>query len=174
MPQLRHFDNLGSARFITFSCHQRANILIDEHDIMIILDELKSSRNKYQYALLAYVVMPSHVHLVIHPTDALPVGPMIGEIKSRSARRILARWRDMGKAITVVDRRGETRTVLWEKRCYDHNCRTIETAREKIIYCHNNPVRAGLVAAADQWKWSSYSWYQGNGGLIEIDAVDLL
>ncbi|MEW5797058.1 MAG: hypothetical protein AB1772_11945, partial [Candidatus Zixiibacteriota bacterium] len=30
----------------------------------------------------------------------------------------------------------EGRRVFWQKRCYDHNCRSIDATIEKINYCH--------------------------------------
>ena len=58
--------------------------------------------------------------------------------------------------------------------CYDHNCRTLETVLEKINYCHNNPVRAGLVGDPGDWKWSSYGWYQGDIDVpIIMDKIEI-
>ena len=47
--------------------------------------------------------------------------------------------------------------MFWDKRCYDHNCRSPQTVVEKIRYCHNNPVTRGLVSDPAEWKWSSYN-----------------
>jgi putative transposase len=174
MPKLTHFDDLGSARFITFSCHQRRKLLTDDVDICIVLDELQMARDKYGFALLAYVVMPSHVHLVIYPPEPFLLGRVIGEIKSRSARRITAHWREIGRTRIRVNRGGVKRTVFWEQRCYDHNCRTIEAVRGKILYCHNNPVRAGLAGEHRRWKWSSYALYAGDAGPVEIATLVLM
>ena len=173
MPKLKHHDDLGTARFVTFSCHRRLKLLIDADDMLIVIDELYAARQKHGIAILAHVIMPSHVHLVIHPPITIHLGRVIGEIKSRSARRILSRWRWNGRAVIRVDRGGQKRTVFWEQRCYDHNCRTNADVREKIVYCHNNPVRAGLVDDPGGWQWSSYSSYLDEGGPIDIDAMEL-
>ena len=37
---------------------------------------------------------------------------------------------------------------------------------------HQNPVRSGLVEQAQDWKFSSASWYQNGIGLLSIDSVD--
>ncbi len=172
MPKLRHHDNFGTARFVTFSCHQRLKLLTDEDDILVVIDEMHVARRKYGLTVLAYVIMPSHVHIVIYPPVPIRLGTVIGEIKSRSARRILLLWRQIGKPIIRVYRQGENRAVLWEQRCYDHNCRTDTDVREKINYCHNNPVRAGLVSDPGEWKWSSFLSYQEASGIIDIDALE--
>ena len=70
----------------------------------------------------------------------------------------------------AVTRRGEVRLVFWQARYYDHNCRTPETVKEKIVYCHKNPVTEGWlptqvigdgrvttgmrVGAMCRWRWT--------------------
>ena len=138
------------------------------------LNVLDSVRNARDLCLLGYVVMPNHVHLVLWPPDGLRLGRVIGELKSRTARRILSCVRTEGlfRADRLVQGAGEDASmVFWQRRCYDHNCRTPETVREKIEYCHKNPVRAGLVSEPGQWRWSSYNWYLGERDVpIRIDT----
>jgi putative transposase len=118
---------------------------------------------KYGFKLFAYVIMPEHVHLVLFPPDGLKLGLLIREIKSKMAREYFA--------ITMSDIRGQK--VFWQKRCYDHNCRTMEKVREKIEYCHNNPVKCGLVSEPSEYIWSSYNSYQGKRDVPPaIDAYE--
>ena len=45
---------------------------------------------------------------------------------------------------------------------------------EKINYCHNNPVKVGLISEPGQWSWSSYNWYNGaNEVPLEVDGVEV-
>jgi putative transposase len=63
--------------------------------------------------------------------------------------------------------------AVWQRRCYDHNCRTPEIVVEKLKYCHDNPVKRGLVNHPEDWPWSSYNWYQGRrDGIFEIDGYE--
>ncbi len=116
--------------------------------------------------------MPNHVHLVLHPPENVRLGLIIGEIKSRSAREIFMRWKIEGHwMLKILGTGGILR--FWQKRCYDHNCRTPETVREKIHYCHNNPVTAGIVNLPGEWIWSSYNWYQGHDNVpLKITGVE--
>ena len=42
---------------------------------------------------------------------------------------------------------------------------------EKLRYIHRNPVRRGLVAKPEDWKWSSFRHYQtGFHGTVEIES----
>lgn len=176
MSRLIHFDHQGTVRFITFSCVHRWKLLIDPAIISIIFEEIDSARNKHNFAIYGYVIMPNHVHLVMYPRSPIDIARVIGEIKSRSARRIFDYWRN--RENPLVDRlksddRGRNRHVLWLPKCYDHNCRTIETVTEKVHYCHNNPVKAGLATSPREWKWSSFHWYHGDkSGLLAMDDFE--
>jgi len=177
MSRLRHFDNLGTARFVTFSCFRFFRLLIEESFIGVFLEELEKARIQYSLSILGYVVMPNHVHLVLLPRENIKLGSVIGLIKAQSARRILKICKNDNPIILknlLVVRNRRKRYVFWQRRCYDHNCRTIEAVREMINYCHMNPVKAGLVDNPDEWPWSSYRWYLGDmDSIVEIDDVEL-
>ncbi len=164
MTTLRHFDNEGTARFVTFSCYRRLPFLNDNLAKHIVIEELQRVRDKHNFRLFAYVIMPEHVHLVILPAEGMRLGLVIGELKSVSARRFFQQ-RPCGPP-------GEKR-ILWLRRCYDHNCRTPESTIEKIKYCHNNPVARGLVSDPRDWKWSSYNCYSGQEGVpLVVDKIE--
>lgn len=165
MTKLRHYDHTGSARFVTFSTYRRIRTLDDDQLKLIVVDELKSLRTKYGIKIHGYVLMPDHVHLVLHPPDSMELGRKIGELKSLSARRYFAERN--------VSPSAETR-ILWLRRSYDHNRRDTDSVVEKVNYCHNNPVKKGLVTEPGEWRWSSFNWYQGREDVpLEIDAVGL-
>ncbi|MFQ5607550.1 MAG: transposase, partial [Candidatus Zixiibacteriota bacterium] len=90
MPRLRHYDNLNTARIITVSCFRRLKLLTDPTVISVFLRTLDSTRSRCGVHLFGCVIMPEHVHLVLHPPDSLTLGPVIGELKSKSASRIIA------------------------------------------------------------------------------------
>jgi len=178
MPRLRHFDNLQTARAVNFSCYHRYPLLTYDETIQILIEEINRARSIRHFALLGYVIMPTHVHFVMVPPERCALGSLIGEMKSRSARRILAKWRMERNPLLPalrIKKGGHMKYVFWQARCYDHNCRTLEAVRAIIDYCHTNPVKAGLVDDPARWLWSSYRWYRGFDGCpIEIDGIDLL
>jgi len=164
MTKLRHYDNLGTVRFVTFSCHQQRQYLSSNSARQILVDQIDKARNKHGFKLFAYVIMPEHVHLVIYPPEKMKLGIVIREIKSLTARNYFA-------GINPLP--ADSRRIFWKHRCYDHNCRTKETIIEKIKYCHKNPVVRGLVKNPGGWKWSSYNWYQGKRDVpLIIDEME--
>lgn len=176
MARFHHYDNLNTARFVTVSCYRRQQLLTDITRITILLEEIDHARTKHAFRLFGYVIMPEHIHLVLHPQEGAKLGSIIGEIKSKSARRVFDCMRDSGIPIPkslMVSRDGVTRPAFWQRRCYDHNCRTRETTIEKIAYCHNNPVKRNLVKAPEEWRWSSAGWYAGvREAPLRIDELE--
>ena len=62
------------------------------------------------------------------------------------------------------------RATLWQKRYYDFNVRRRQFL-EKLWYTHENPVRRGLCAKAEDWPWSSALHYTtGQERSVEIES----
>jgi putative transposase len=172
----RRFDEQGHARELTFSCYRGYPFLNRERTRLWFLEELESARRRWSFDLWAYVLMPEHVHLLIHPRAELKAGKIAGQIKESVARRAIAHitanaphWLPR---ITVVE--GERlRRRFWQPGGgYDRNVVEPATVHEMVEYIHANPVRRGLVASAEQWQWSSARWYAGIRPVrIEMDAT---
>ena len=62
-----------------------------------------------------------------------------------------------GPAITVAAARP---MPVWQPRFYDFNVWTERKRIEKLRYMHCNPVKRGLVAEPEQWRWSSFRYYK--------------
>jgi putative transposase len=173
--KLRHYDHDGRARFVTFCTHRRIPLLTDNRFRRTIVAGIDKMRKEFHFRLVAYVIMPEHVHLVIIPQEEMVLGKVIGELKKRTAMEIHTILLTTGSPILdklKVSRNGAKRFALWQKRCYDHNCRSETSVLEKVKYCHENPVKRGLVHSPSDWEWSSCRWYEGNGdAVLEIDST---
>ncbi|MDD3730786.1 MAG: transposase [candidate division Zixibacteria bacterium] len=97
----------------------------------LFIKYLDSVRLKYGFQIYGYAVMPEHIHLVICPRQTMQLGLVIREIKSKMAREYFVQ-----RGLNTL----EGHHVFWQKRCYEHNCRSWESVIEKINYCHMNPV----------------------------------
>ena len=58
---------------------------------------------------------------------------------------------------------------VWQRRFYDFNVFTWKKQVERIHYMHNSPVKRGLVAEPEDWRWSSYRFY----ALDEVGPVTI-
>jgi REP-associated tyrosine transposase len=163
--ELKHYDHDGRARFVTFCTHKRIPILTNNRFRKIILDSIQYICKTHQLSLLGYVIMPEHVHLVIIPPEKIKLGPMIGEIKRISSIKIhdiMIETNSKFKDTMITKRDNIMKFTLWQRRCYDHNCRNDKSVWEMVNYCHNNPVKRGLVSRPEDWRWSSFKDYHDN------------
>ena len=171
--KLRHYESEGHARFITFCTHRRLPILTNDRFRAEVCSAINLIRQEFGFRLLAYVIMPEHVHIVMIPTEGSKIGRIVGEIKRLSTNPILNKLKTARSPILDQIRVTQNRSVkhaLWMRRCYDHNCRSEESMWEKVRYCHNNPVTRGLVRSPENFKWSSACHYAGVAdGPIDID-----
>jgi len=99
-----------------------------------------------RYHMLAWVVMPNHVHVLIEPLTSL--AKIVQTWKSISARRLLARNAALGLGIPDVNR-------VWMREYWDRFIRDERHLQNVIDYIHDNPVKAGLCRHAADWLWSS-------------------
>ncbi|MCP4684223.1 MAG: hypothetical protein GY867_02145, partial [bacterium] len=121
MPNLRHIDKTGTARFVTFTCYQRYPYLTDDAARQCVLDALNWLRAENNVKILGYVIMPEHEHLVLHPPEDAALGLLLGRMKARAARSILSRLRDP-KIEGRILLRSNGNAGVWQRRCFDHNC----------------------------------------------------
>lgn len=97
--------------------------------------------------LLAYVIMPNHLHLVVRQGRA----PLFRFMQPLLCRTALLIQRSHGKEGHVFVRR------YWA-----HPCGDAEYIRNAIIYTHLNPVRAELSVEPEEYPWSSHGAWLGN------------
>ncbi len=61
---------------------------------------------------------------------------------------------------------------FWQARFYDFNVWTAKKRIERLRYMHRNPVTRGLVASAEQWRWSSFRAYAlGEKAAVAVNAM---
>jgi putative transposase len=92
------------------------------------------------YRLLAFVVMPNHVHLLLKAN--VPLQKITQSLKGFTAFQ----------AHKVLGRRGEP---FWQDESFDHWVRNPVELNKILHYIENNPVTAGLVPHPQDWPWSS-------------------
>jgi putative transposase len=130
---------------------------LDASERNLVLDKLNEQRDNF--LLLAYVVMPSHLHLLIRPRGKSIVRIM-RDLKSTTGFAIL--------------RRRTARGPLWQARYFDHIIRRVHHFWQKAEYVHGNPVEAGLVKRPEDWPWSSHRAFARIGiSPIAIDEANL-
>ena len=100
----------------------------------IVQNALKHFSGK-RYKLLAWCIMPNHVHVVLQPSSGHTLPDILDSWKSFSATKVNA----------AVQRKGE----LWQAEYFDHLIRDEKDLAHCVDYAWRNAERAGLA----DWRW---------------------
>ncbi len=130
--------------FVTFATRDRKRVP-SLHRAQLALEQYTCCAiAKFNVALGRYVIMPDHVHLFVRGDPNFVLSSWTGGLK-----------RAMSVALESPR--------LWQLGFFDHILRSDESYAEKWNYVRDNPVRAGLVKAAEDWP------YQGE--IVVIDRA---
>ena len=151
---LKRFQKAEALHFITFSCFHRLPFLEAPEPKETFEAVLEQTRARHQARVYAYVLMPEHIHLLINEPPLILLAQFLKALKQVTSRKL----------------RGD-RSQFWQDRYFDANIRG-ESARSEVIrYIHRNPVKRGLVASPEQYRWSSFNHYAtGIRGVVEIES----
>jgi REP element-mobilizing transposase RayT len=111
--------------------------LADDRIARMMVESIRWRDGKV-YELLAFCIMPNHVHMVFSTDNPLPV--VMQSLKGYTSRQ----------ANQILNRKGK----FWQDESYDHVIRNEEELERILKYVVNNPVKAGLVDAPEQWPWT--------------------
>ena len=158
MPSgLRRYHHSGQSHFLTFSCYRREPRFQFPAAYDLFLACLENMRVKFDMFIYGYVVMPEHVHLLFSEPQRQTLADAMHFQKLSFAKRFARRSNSSGP--------------FWQARGYDRNVRNAREFAVKLDYIHQNPVKRGLVKAAEDWKWSSFRHYAFREvGLVEIES----
>jgi REP element-mobilizing transposase RayT len=113
-----------------------------------VVQETLLNFDTQRYRLLAWVVMPNHLHVLFEPFPLWTVAKTVASWKRFTARKILDERRENGEAAIAA---------VWQREYWDRYIRNQAHFIQTIQYIHMNPVKAALATSPELWPWSSAS-----------------
>ncbi|MDZ4778083.1 MAG: transposase [Alphaproteobacteria bacterium] len=158
---LPHCDNAGLVQHVVFGLHDalpahvpfesddqldegHGACLLRDGDCADIVERVLLKADASQYRLVAWCVMPNHVHVVFEQMAGRLLGRAVQELKSVSAHRINKQ----------LSRKG----AVWRREYFDRYMRDGDHLVQTVRYVEANPVKAGLVENVMDWPFSSGSY----------------
>ncbi|MGE5834405.1 MAG: REP-associated tyrosine transposase [Acidobacteriota bacterium] len=146
-PRLPTFDYRGAHRyFVTCCAAERRRVFVEGDFVQVLVQQILHAASEHGFAVLAYVFMPNHLHLLVEGQTA--------DADFRAFMRFLRRR-------TALEYRRLTLLELWQNGYYERVLRRDEATPAIISYILGNPVRAGLVENATDYRF---------GWTIDLDA----
>jgi putative transposase len=132
MSRLRRMLLTGRIIFIT--AHVLPPLLpLTPSEYDTILLAIADARDNRKFALLGYLMMPSHLHLLLAPAQSDTLSAILREIKITASKRIHPARKTTG--------------AFWQPRSFDRIIRSRAIFEKALLYLHLNPVEASLRIA---------------------------
>jgi putative transposase len=144
--------------FVTFCTRNRRKIPSLDCAKTTLENYGRSASEKFNTGLDRYVIMPDHIHLFVRGDPEFSLSRWVGGLKRAISVEVVCSGGPEGFRGGKSDSR-----QLWQPGFFDHVLRSDESYAEKWNYVRQNPVRAGLVARAEEWP------YQGE--VVYIDRA---
>jgi REP element-mobilizing transposase RayT len=125
--------------FVTICTQARQALLANEQVHQRFVEFCRKSPEVAQVFVGRYVLMPDHIHVFVSCEGSQSLSRWGKALKGFLAKA----WREAGLA-----------APFWQEGFFDHMMRSGESYGAKWDYVFQNPVRAGLVADAREWKWA--------------------
>ncbi len=125
---------------VTQRGNRREQVFFEEDDYQAYLDLISAAARRSGTAVWAYCLMPNHVHFIMVPSIEDGLRQTFAEAHRRYTVRIHARRKWTGH--------------LWQGR-FSSTAMDERHLMAAARYVPMNPVRAGMVARAEDWRWSS-------------------
>ncbi len=161
MSEYRRDYTPGACYFFTVVTFQRRPIFNDAMARSCLRAAIAKTRKRYPFVINAWVLLPEHLHCIwtLSENDA-----------NHSVRWNLIKTnfsREMGHlrspALQNESRRKHRDGTIWQRRYWEHLIRDERDYQSHVDYIHYNPVKHGLVAAVNDWPYSTFHRYLKDG-----------
>ena len=142
-----HVINRGNARGEVF--HKPA-------DYAAFCQLLQEAADRVRMRVLGYCLMPNHFHLALWPRQDGDLSRFMQWLLTAHVRRYHRHYRSGGH--------------VWQGRFKAFPIQQDDHLVTVLRYIERNPLRAGLVARAEDWLWSSLRGHSAAGGSVPADT----
>jgi putative transposase len=140
MARLARMVIPGVPHHVTQRGNRRERIFLEPGDEQIYLDLMSAQLKRHAVECWAYCLMPNHVHFILTPSDEIGLARAVGEAHRRYTAYISTRGR-------------------WTGHLFQARFASVAMDEPHLMaafrYVALNPVKANLVARAEDWPWSS-------------------
>jgi putative transposase len=146
MPRIARVVAEGVPHHVTQRGNARQQVFHCAEDYALYKDLLWRYAAESGLALWAYCLMPNHVHLICAPESGRSLAAALGRTHADYARYFNISGRSCGH--------------VWQARFY--SC-PMDWGHcwQAMAYVERNPVRAGMVGEAAEYRWSSAAAHMG-------------
>lgn len=170
--------NKEGIHFITFAVVEWVDVFARSDYADIVVESLKHCQQEKGLIIYAWCIMSNHVHLIVS-AEHNDLSDILRDFKKFTSKKIIQailennresrrNWmlrifRDAGSK----NSRNDT-YQFWRQDNHPIELFSNKFMDNKLDYLHNNPVAAGIVDEAADYRYSSAKDYTGQKGYLEI------
>ena len=171
----------SQALYITAVTKDRLPVFQTDAIKTITCAAIDEARKSGGILLFAYVIMPDHLHLLAYSSDKKP-SDVLRYIKGIVAHRVIEHLKEKNyesslEKLRHQDWKRNHRYSLWQHESNTFQVFSESMFMQKANYIHQNPVRAGLVERAIDYRCSSARIWQhceteDEPMLVDLDQIN--
>ena len=151
--------------YLTTVAHDRLPVFRLELIKQIVCNAWNEARKSGEILIFAYVIMPDHSHII--SDGHREISDVLRFTNGISAKRILDYLKENEFETSLKKLRQEEKRKGYKHSVWQHHPDAFritgeDTFMQKVNYIHQNPVRAGLVERAENYRFSSARLWKGN------------
>ncbi|MGL1885573.1 MAG: transposase [Reichenbachiella sp.] len=170
-----------AAYYLTFQVVGWVDIFSRQTYRDIIIDSFKYCQLEKGMQLYAYVIMTNHVHVIFSSIQG-DLSGLVRDFKKFTSKKILQEvsgnqkesrreWLEMVFEYHAKYNKRAENMQFWTHENHAVEMNSNDLWNSRVNYIHQNPVRAGWVAQAEDYLYSSASSYAGLEGLIAVEMI---
>jgi putative transposase len=150
--------------FITTSCYKKLNLLSIGNSKDFVSESLKFCCEKYKASIIGFVLMPNHIHMILHFVKGIDRIHLMRDFKKYTSflirKEVETHNNDMLEQLRFMNRK--QRFKVWQDRFDEVFLITKKVLEIKLRYIHNNPLQKHwqLVDKPEDYKYSSALFYE--------------
>ena len=161
--------------FVTFTLNNHVHLFKKTSYRNIVIEALRFCINQSHLRIFSYVLMSSHLHLIVFDShfNNARLKKTIDRFRSFTAHEILKELKVKEPELLEKDFKESNRTDreyrIWADGFHAIGLDTEQKMEQRFAYIHNNPVVASLVKEPKDWFYSSAAyWETGKEGPLPV------
>lgn len=177
-------SNNGYPYFVTYTVIEWIDLFIRNVYREVFLDSIRHCQKEKGLVVYAWVIMPSHIHMILGSNGEMPLEGIIRDNKSfvsRTIRKVLESkeetfesrkaWMYQMMRSAGLKNPNNNDFQLWMRHSQPIELNSNYLIDQKLNYIHNNPVEAGFVFKPEDWAYGSAIDYAGGKGFLDIEFL---
>jgi len=174
-------SNPDGAYFITITTVEWVDLFTRANHKNLIIESLKHCQKTKGLEIYAYVLMPSHLHMMCRPTQEYQLSDIMRDFKKYTAKALIKQIKEetesrrewlleiFSKACSHLIR--EQQYKIWQDGYHAKELFGNNFIYQKLNYIHENPVVDGIVSKPEEYLYSSGRNYADMEGLLDVITI---